>query len=38
MVFQYPLSKMKSHVLEAFLFLNRSMHDFVLLLQDATYL
>lgn len=27
MVFQYPLSNMKSDVLKALLFLNRSMHD-----------
>lgn len=38
MVFQYPLSNMKSDVLKAFLFLKGSMHEFALLLENATYL
>lgn len=38
MVFKYPLSNMKSDVLNAFIFLNACMHDFVLLLENETYL
>lgn len=38
MVFQYPLSNVKSDVLIAFLFLNSSMHGLVLLLENAIYL